>query len=76
MSAQCADLACLYGDSGAGPPRGDQMTGRVIPRDRTACHRPQRGQSPRPALINPHTSFYFRSELQMVSDEGLNTYVQ
>jgi acyl-homoserine lactone acylase PvdQ len=23
-------------------------------------------------LINPHTSFYFRSELQMVSDEGLN----
>ncbi len=25
-------------------------------------------------LINPHTSFFFRSELQMVSDEGLNTY--
>jgi acyl-homoserine-lactone acylase len=25
-------------------------------------------------LINPHTSFYFRSELQMTSDEGLNTY--
>jgi acyl-homoserine-lactone acylase len=25
-------------------------------------------------LINPHTSFYFRSELQMVSDEGLNAY--
>ena len=24
--------------------------------------------------INPHTSFYFRSELQMVSDEGLNVY--
>jgi acyl-homoserine-lactone acylase len=24
--------------------------------------------------INPHTSHYFRSELQMVSDEGLNTY--
>src|SRR6185312_9624 len=23
-------------------------------------------------LINPHTSFYFRSELQMVSDEGLD----
>ena len=22
-------------------------------------------------LINPHTSFFFRSELQMVSDEGL-----
>ena len=25
-------------------------------------------------LINPHTSFYFRSELQMVSREGLNAY--
>jgi acyl-homoserine-lactone acylase len=25
-------------------------------------------------LINPHTSFFFRSELQMVSREGLNAY--
>jgi acyl-homoserine-lactone acylase len=25
-------------------------------------------------LINPHTSFYFRSELQMASDEGLDAY--
>lgn len=25
-------------------------------------------------LINPHTSFYFRSELHMRSDEGLNAY--
>ena len=25
-------------------------------------------------LINPHTSWYFRSELQMSSDEGLNVY--
>jgi acyl-homoserine-lactone acylase len=25
-------------------------------------------------LINPHTSFFFRSELQMISDEGLNAY--
>jgi acyl-homoserine-lactone acylase len=24
--------------------------------------------------INPHTSFYFRSEFQMASDEGLNAY--
>jgi acyl-homoserine-lactone acylase len=24
--------------------------------------------------INPHTSYYFRSELQMVSDQGLNVY--
>jgi len=25
-------------------------------------------------LINPHTSFFFRSELQMMSEEGLNVY--
>lgn len=25
-------------------------------------------------LINPHTSFFFREELQMVSEEGLNAY--
>src|SRR5947209_10541175 len=25
-------------------------------------------------LINPHTSFFFRDELQMTSDEGLNAY--
>ncbi len=25
-------------------------------------------------LINPHTSFYFRAELQMTSDEGLDAY--
>jgi acyl-homoserine-lactone acylase len=25
-------------------------------------------------LINPHTSFYFRSELQVTSEEGLNVY--
>ena len=25
-------------------------------------------------LINPHTSFYFRSELQMASDQGLDAY--
>ena len=24
--------------------------------------------------INPHTSFYFRAELQMASDEGLDAY--
>ena len=25
-------------------------------------------------LINPHTSFFFRAEAQMVSEEGLNAY--
>jgi len=36
---------------------------------------PQRSASGHALLwINPHTSYYFRSELQMVSGEGLNVY--
>lgn len=36
---------------------------------------PSRSTSGNPLLlINPHTSFYFRSELHMVSEEGLNAY--
>ena len=52
------------------------MTRRILnPRARTAS--PSRRSSRRTAallLINPHTSFYFRSELQMSSDEGLDAY--
>jgi acyl-homoserine-lactone acylase len=36
---------------------------------------PSRSATGRALLwINPHTSFYFRTELQMVSDQGLNAY--
>jgi acyl-homoserine-lactone acylase len=36
---------------------------------------PSRGATGHALLwINPHTSYYFRSELQVVSDEGLNAY--
>ena len=58
------------------------------PADATACvsggadrierHRDRARRTPRRhhalLLINPHTSFFFRSELQMTSDEGLNAY--
>ncbi|MDP9171406.1 MAG: penicillin acylase family protein, partial [Acidobacteriota bacterium] len=46
-------------------PRGSN--GMAIAPLNTAAHRAL-------LLINPHTSFFFRSELQMVSDEGLNAY--
>jgi acyl-homoserine lactone acylase PvdQ len=46
-------------------PRGSN--GAAIAPSNTASHHAL-------LLINPHTSFYFRSELQMVSDEGLNAY--
>lgn len=36
---------------------------------------PSRSASKNPLLlINPHTSFYFRSEVHLVSEEGLNAY--
>jgi len=46
-------------------PRGSN--GMAIAPSNTAAHHAL-------LLINPHTSFFFRSELQMVSNEGLNAY--
>ena len=68
-----ADLASFYGtavprkvaDLGATDPRGSN--GIVIAPQNTANHRAL-------LLINPHTSHYFRSELQVTSDAGLNAY--
>ena len=72
-------LAAFYGDSlprrgrgrgGDGPAVWTEPTGSngvaIAPRNTLDGH----------ALlyINPHTSFYFRSELQMTSDEGLDAY--
>ena len=69
-------LEAFYGKkpATAGPPVGNvdytEPTGSngiaIAPSNTTAHH----------ALlfINPHTSFFFRSEAQMVSDEGLNAY--
>jgi acyl-homoserine-lactone acylase len=52
-------------DSMDSEPRGSN--GIAINPSNTANHRAL-------LLINPHTSFFFRSELQMTSDEGLNVY--
>jgi acyl-homoserine-lactone acylase len=41
--------------------------GMAVAPSNTAAHRAL-------LLINPHTSFFFRSELQMVSNAGLNVY--
>jgi len=69
------DLEALYG----APPRGRAAPGEDFDLDPQGSN----GIAIAPRLtanhhallwINPHTSFYFRSELQMVSDEGLNAY--
>ena len=73
-----ADLAAFYGgapaeaplprgDGSPPPPEGGGSNGIAIAPKLTRDHH---------ALlwINPHTSFYFRSELQMASDQGLDAY--
>ena len=71
------DLAAFYGGDSAAPARaGDDDEDVLEPGG-------SNGIAIAPAItrdhhallwINPHTSFYFRSELQMVSDEGLDAY--
>ena len=73
------ELAAFYGDSATqvGPGSGDGVGDPLREPDGS------NGIALAPAItqdhhallwINPHTSFYFRSELQMVSDEGLDAY--
>jgi acyl-homoserine lactone acylase PvdQ len=61
-NAAMAQLAQINRDA---EPNGSN--GAAIAPANTANHNPL-------LLINPHTSFFFRSELQMQSDEGLNAY--
>ncbi|MBB5340084.1 acylase [Tunturiibacter gelidoferens] len=49
------------------PPEPTGSNGMAIAPSNTADHHAL-------LLINPHTSFFFRSELQMASDENLNAY--
>lgn len=73
---QIGGLQAFYGKTPAPPelapedalreePRGSN--GAAIAPSNTTSHHSL-------LLINPHTSFFFRSELQMVSEEGLNAY--
>ena len=54
-------------DSDLHPLEPSGSNGVAIAPSNTANHRAL-------LLINPHTTFFFRSELQMVSQEGLNAY--
>ncbi len=69
-------LAAFYGngakittdtDEPAGYVEPTGSNGAAIAPSNTAAHHAL-------LLINPHTSFFFRAEAQMVSDEGLNAY--
>ena len=62
-----ADRAAFHQAAEAEPVEPGGSNGMAIAPSNTAAHHAL-------LLINPHTSFFFRSELQMVSDEGLNAY--
>ncbi|HWH22436.1 MAG TPA: penicillin acylase family protein, partial [Allosphingosinicella sp.] len=66
-----AGLESFYGKRQVAEARRDPETrgsnGFAIARSNSATGNPL-------LLINPHTSFFFRSEQQMQSDEGLNAY--
>ncbi|MGE5142204.1 MAG: penicillin acylase family protein [Acidobacteriota bacterium] len=71
------DLAAFYGDtSGAAEAGGDGDDPMAEPAGSNGIAIAPRLTRDHHALlwINPHTSFYFRSELQMVSGEGLDAY--
>ena len=65
-----ADLAAFYDVSGSFPSGKHGPTGS----NGIAIAPPNTEHHHALLLINPHTSFYFRSELQMTSDTGLNAY--
>src|SRR3954469_8934805 len=70
------ELAAFYGENStrSGPADTSELVkepsgsnGFAVATARTAAHHAL-------LLINPHTSFYFRSELQVSSDDGLDAY--
>src|ERR1035437_9019337 len=79
-SVNLSQLEAMYGGAGTpagrGSPPGDDedlyrepsgSNGIAIAPSNTLNHHAL-------LLINPHTSFFFRSEVQVTSDEGLNAY--
>ena len=69
-------LKDFYGDRSAAPALANEVGGYVEPSGSNgfaiAPSRTANGHAL--LLINPHTSFYFRAEAQLVSEEGLNAY--
>ena len=75
-SVSLPQLEALYGKGAAVPaPSDDDLMEREPSGSNGFAIAPSNTAGGRALLlINPHTSFYFRAELQMVSEEGLNAY--
>jgi acyl-homoserine lactone acylase PvdQ len=75
-SINLTQLEAFYGQRPAQTASADTATADVEPRGSNGVAiAPSNTTNGRALLlINPHTSFFFRSELQMTSDSGLNAY--
>ena len=75
-SIELDQLEAFYGDSAGRPAPAELSAGAKEPSGSNAfAIAPSNTADGRALLlINPHTSFFFRAELQMTSDEGLDAY--
>ena len=75
-SINLTQLEAFYGERAARTASADTATADVEPRGSNGVAiAPSNTTNGRALLlINPHTSFFFRAELQMTSDSGLNAY--
>jgi acyl-homoserine-lactone acylase len=75
-SVELDGLQAFYGDSAGRPAPVEVSAGAKEPSGSNAfAIAPSNTVNGRALLlINPHTSFFFRAELQMASDEGLDAY--
>jgi len=75
-SVELDGLQAFYGDSAGRPAPAEVSAGAKEPSGSNAfAIAPSNTVNGRALLlINPHTSFFFRAELQMTSDEGLDAY--
>jgi acyl-homoserine-lactone acylase len=74
-----AELEAFYGANHAAAPKAAANESGLLPAEPTGSNGfaigPSNSASKHALLwINPHTSFFFRSEAQATSDEGLNAY--
>ena len=70
------DLESFYGEHAASAPMRERNAAPKEPSGSNGFAIAPSNTAKRRALlwINPHTSFFFRSEVQMVSEEGLSAY--
>jgi acyl-homoserine lactone acylase PvdQ len=72
---QTADMRALFGEQLGAPVAVEGSTPQMPTGSNGFAIAPQRSADGTALLyINPHVSFYFRTEMHMVSEEGLNAY--